>query len=104
MELRWLARDRHASSFESIKHRGNIPHRHFGLNGVEYHQIRTLADRDPVVPEPHQLGEPPRDHRETFLQADLATDMTDICIKIRDPNERAISEWCERIEHVVARQ
>src|SRR5580704_11665609 len=104
MELRWFARDRHAAAFESIKHRRNLRQGHLGLDGVEHHQIRTLADRDSVVPEPHQLGWTPRDHVEAFPQAGRTTDLTDIGVKIRYPNERAIPEWREWIEHIVARQ
>src|ERR1700693_3647283 len=104
MEKRWLARDRHAPGFESIKHWCNLCHRHFGLDRVEHHQIRALADRDSVVRESHELSWATRDHVEAFPQTGFAADVTDIGIKIRYPNKRAIPERRKRIEHVVARQ
>ena len=73
------------------------------IHAIEHDQIGRIADGDSVVRKFMSFAGKHRHHVETRCQFRRAADLGDIGVKVRHPDQRAIAERRERIEHVVAR-
>ena len=63
-----------------------------GFDGIEHDKIGRLADGEAVILQPHHFGRPPRDHVEAFAHVGLFPDLTNIGVKVRHANLRAVAD------------
>src|SRR5215467_15742079 len=93
----------HAPAFEGVKHRNDLGNRELRFGCVEHDQVGRFIDGETVIDEAHYLGGATGHHVEALQHVGLLADLADIRIEVRHPDERAVAERCEWVEHVVAR-
>jgi hypothetical protein len=91
-----------ASPAEALDSRSQFRQRCLGMRCVQHDQICRIADDDAVIRQVHQLRRKGCYHVDTVPEAGWRH-LCDICIEIRHPQERSITEWRERVQHVVGR-